>query len=243
VKIYYATRETTSKKSAAFLSVLVDRMMGLLALIAVSSVVCLLRLPDLLAHPETRALMVTLAIILGGSLVLVVCGFIVDRFDFADKLPRWLPMHARIVEFATAFSIYARAPRTLAATFLLSIPAHLLNFSTFYFAARAFGAFSGPWGWLDVFSVMPIIMTITSLPISLSGVGVREKLFQTVFTALFGTAASISVLISMGGFLMVVFWGLVGGAVYLLYRPSGGMHLNELREEVAAIEQRIENQA
>ena len=48
-------------------------------------------------------------------------------------------------------------------------------------------------------------------------------------------------MISITGFLMVVFWGLVGGCVYLVYRPSGGLHLRELQEQVDAIDESIEN--
>ena len=41
VKIYYAMRETSSKKTAALLSVLVDRMVGMLALVAITAVLVL----------------------------------------------------------------------------------------------------------------------------------------------------------------------------------------------------------
>jgi hypothetical protein len=240
VKIFYAMRETASKKSAAFLSVLVDRMMGLLALVAVTVVLCFLRFDQLMTKP---ALMGSLALIMGVMVGAVVGGFIVDRFHLAHRLPKWLPLHARIVEFAQAFSVYARDGRVMALTFGLSIPAHLFNFLAYYFAARAFGAFSGPSGLLDVFSVLPIINTIAALPISLSGVGVREQLFYDMFNSLFGTSESLAVMISITGFMMTVFWALVGGVVYLFYRPSGGLHLSEVQEEVGAVEDSIERGA
>jgi len=240
VKIFFAMRETASKKSAAFLSVLVDRMMGLLALVAITAVLCFLRFNELMAKP---VLMGSLASIMGVMVGLVLAGFVVDRFNLAHKIPAWLPLHARIIEFASAFSVYARDGRTMALTFFLSIPAHLLNFLAFYFAARAFGAFSQPSGVLDIFSVLPIINTITALPISLSGVGLREQLFYDLFHTLFGTSESIAVMISITGFMMTVFWGIVGGLVYLAYRPSGGLHLKEVEAEVEAVEDAIEKQA
>jgi glycosyltransferase 2 family protein len=241
VKIYYAMRETSSKKSAALLSVLVDRMVGLLALVAVSAVLCSLRLDRLLVNPLTRTLLAALALIMGGSLAVIVIGFCVERFHLADKLPHWLPLRGRIVELSTAFSTYARNPGVLAAAFGLSLPAHLLIFLSFYFTARAFGVFSGVAGLIDLLAVLPVILTIASLPISLSGIGVREQLFQTVLSSLFGTPQSVAVMISITGFLMVVFWGIVGGCVYLVYRPSGGLHLKEVQEQVDAIEESIEN--
>jgi uncharacterized membrane protein YbhN (UPF0104 family) len=243
VKIYYAMRETTSKKTAALLSVLVDRMVGMLALVAITAVLCSLRLDRLLADPLTRALLAALALIMGGSLALIVFGFCVDRFHLAHKLPHWLPMRGKIVELSTAFSTYARDPRVLISTFGLSVLAHLCIFFAFYFTARAFGVFAGLNGMIDILSVLPVILTLASLPISLSGVGVREQLFQDVLSAVFGTPESLAVMISITGFLMVVFWGLVGGCVYLVYRPSGGLHLQEVKQQVDAIEESIEDKA
>jgi len=243
IKIYYAMREAGSKKSAALLSVLVDRMMGLMAMVLVAVVLCSLRWDLILSHPQTAALMGTLGVILGGSLGLIILGFVVDRFHLAHKLPTWLPLHAKIVELSVAFSVYARSPRILLASFGISIPAHILNFLSFYFAARAFGVFPGLTGMVDVLAVLPIIMTIAAMPISLSGVGVREGLFEKVFSVLFDTPPSVAVLISITGFLMIVAWGLVGGLVYLAYRPSGGLHFDEMEKEVEDVEEAIEREA
>jgi len=239
VKIFYAMRETASKKSAAFLSVLVDRMMGLLALVAVTAVLVAFRYDLLKQKP---ALLSTCGGIMALMVGIVLAGFLVDRFHLAKKLPKRLPFHAKILEFASAFSIYTRDARTMAVTFALSVPAHLLNFLAFYFAARAFNLFRGPTGILDVFSVLPIINTITALPLSLSGVGLREELFKQLFS-IFGVEPNYSVMISISGFMMTVFWALVGGAIYLLYRPTGGIHLKEVEEEVEAVEESIEKQA
>lgn len=239
VKIFYAIRETASKKSAAFLSVLVDRMMGLLGLVAITALLVAFRYDLLKGKP---ALLSACAGIMALMVGLVIAGFLVDRFHLAKKLPRKLPFHAKILEFAAAFSIYARDGRTMGLTFGLSIAAHLLNFLAFYFAARAFNLFTQPSGIVDVFSVLPIINTITALPISLSGVGVREELFKQLFS-LFGVDGNYSVMISIGGFMMTVFWALIGGLVYLFYRPSGGIHIKEVEEEVEAVEESLENQA
>lgn len=239
VKIFYAMRETATKKSAAFLSVLVDRIIGLVALIAVAAVICALNFAALMGHPVTAALMGSLFVILGGSLALIVAGFIVDRLQLAHRLPTWIPLHAKIVELASAFSIYARDGRTLVATFAISLPAHLLIFSAFYFAARAF---TDTLTLMNVYCVMPVINTITALPISLSGVGVREGLFQKMFATLFNTPENIAVLVSLTGFFMTMVWGLAGGLVYLLYRPTG-VHLSDIENQVEAAEKDIEQSA
>ncbi len=243
VKIFYAMRETASRKGAALLSVLVDRMMGLIGLVVVTILLCSLKLDVLLAKPITQAIMGSLLLILGASLTAITAGFIVDRFHLAHKLPSWLPLRGRIVEFASAFSVYARNPKVILQTLGLSVPAHLLTFFSFYCAARAFGVFPGFTGLLDLFSILPAIMTIASLPISLAGVGVREQLFQNALGELFGTPESVAVMISITGFLMLVFWGLIGGITYIFYRPTGGLHIQEVEEEIAEVETEIESKA
>lgn len=240
VKIYYAMRETASKKSAALLSVLVDRMMGLLGLVLITAIVIAARWRELTAEAVTRGLLGTLVMVMGAMAGLVAVGFLVDRFHLASRIPSWLPLHGKIVELSHAFSIYARDARVLAVTFGLSVLCHICNFLGFYFAARAFGAFPGFRGFVDVASVLPIVMTIAALPISVSGLGVREVLFAQMFAAMFGTAAAASKMISITGFLLFVFWGLVGGIIYLFYRPSGGLHLKEMQSEIQETERGLE---
>ena len=193
VKIYYAMRETSSKKSAALLSVVVDRMVGMIGLVAITVVLCSLRLDLLLSHPLTRALLTGLVFIMLASLALIALAIFIEHFHLAHKLPDWMPMRVTILELSAAFSTYARDPRTLAITFGLSIVAHFCIFLSFYFSARAFGQYAGLSGMIEILAVLPVILTIASLPISLSGVGVREGLFQKVLSILYGTAESVAV--------------------------------------------------
>lgn len=240
VKMYYAMRETASKKSAALLSVLVDRMMGLVGLVVLTAVVIAARWQLLTAHALTQGLLGTLVLVMGIMLGLIAAGFVVDRFHLASRLPAWLPLHGKIIELAHAFSIYARDGRVLMATLGLSLACHVCNFFGFYFAARAFGQFPGFSGVVDVASVLPVVMTMAALPISVSGLGVREVLFAQMFAVMFGTPEAASKMISMTGFLMFVFWGMVGGAIYLFYRPSGGLHLRDVAREVESTESQLE---
>jgi hypothetical protein len=229
-------REAPDKKAGALLSVFIDRVVGVLALATVSAVVILARWNDL--WQSARMGVLTVALILGGSLGFIAVAWLVDRLNLTSKLPHWLPMHAKIAEAAAAFSMYAKAGGAVGTAFLLSLPAHLLLFSTFYFAAKAFGA---GLGLISVFCVMPIVSTVTALPISVGGAGVREGLFIKLLGALYKTPEAIAMTISISGFLMVVFWCLVGGVVYLLYRSSS--RIGEMEASVEAVEHRIEEQA
>jgi uncharacterized membrane protein YbhN (UPF0104 family) len=237
IKIFLIMREAPDKKAGAFLSVFIDRVVGVLALAVVSSVVILLRWKDLMAHEVTRYGVATAAVILGGSIGFVVVAWLTGHFNLASKLPRWLPAHDKIVEAAGAFVEYARAGGAVGKAFLLSLPAHLLMFSTFWFGAKAFAA---GLNLLSIYCVMPIVATVTALPISIGGAGLREGLFIQILGALYATPESIATLVSLSGFMMQVFWSLVGGAVYLGYRGSSHASLAEMEKSVDALEHQVE---
>lgn len=219
VKIFYAMRESGGERAGAFLSVVLDRVLGLLALAAVSAVVVGWQFQAYMATPVAQGLLLTIAAVLGASVGVVVVAAVVAALKLEERLPAWMPMRRAIVDLAVATQRYTRSPGTLFAAFALSIAGHLLLFSTFYFSAQAFTA-SLNLG--EIFSVMPIVNTITSLPISFSGIGVREELFQNLLDGLYGVPKAIAALISMGGYLVAVAWSLVGGVIYLFYRPSAG---------------------
>jgi uncharacterized membrane protein YbhN (UPF0104 family) len=241
VKIYYAMRETANRKSAAFLSVLVDRFMGVVGLVAVTCLLCSLHLGLLWTRPNMRLAVLVTAAVLGGSLALVAAGFLVNRFRWGSRIPQGLPLREKVLELATAIAIYAGNGRVLAATFGLSVGGHLLTFLAFFLVAQSFGLLPGWDGMVDLFSVLPVVMTMAALPVSLSGLGVRETMFEDGL-ALFGIPAAQAVMVSITGFLLIVFWGLVGGVIYLLYRPAGGIHLQELELEMKPAKKSREEQ-
>ena len=241
VKIFYAVKEAPKSKSAVFLSVVVDRITGMFALILVSAAVFLCFYDALTALPLVRAFLVTVGIIFGGFLGLILLAVVIDRYHLASRLPEKMPGHATILEIARAFSIYARNWKAVVAAILISLPLNLFIFGTGIFAAYAF---KGNPGAAAMTSVIPIVNTISSLPISLAGIGVREKLFAMMLHPMYGTPEDLAVLISITGFALGVLWGLLGGAVSLFYRPSDGsvVSMAGVEHEMDSIEHQIEEE-
>jgi uncharacterized protein (TIRG00374 family) len=242
VKIFLIIREAPHKKAGALLSVFIDRIVGLLALAAISAAMILFHWDELISHNFTRLVVFTVAIILGGSLAFILVAWLVDRLHLTARLPQWLPARAKIAEAATAFAEYARAGKSVTHAFLLSIPSHFLFFSTFYFGAKAFN--SGL-ELSNLFCVSPIVSTVTALPISVGGAGLREALFIKILGGLYSTPESIATLISLSGFMMSVFWSLVGGAIYLLYRSTSHdlPHMADMQGAVETLEHQVEAKA
>ncbi len=236
VKIYYLLKETKGQQTAAFLTVLMDRLLGLVALIAMTALLLGPRYQAFLETPATRALLWTLLFIMANALGAIAFSIVVTACGWIDKLPARLPGRDKLVEMSLAYGLYGRAWRTSLAGLAVSALAHGCFFTTFYFAARAF---TESVTWLNMMAVMPIVAVITSLPISISGVGVREGLFEKLLGDLHGVPGDTAVLISLTGFLVIVLWSAAGGLMYLFYRPSQHAALGEIIETVAEVEDEV----
>ncbi len=238
VKMFLTMRETKNNKAAALLSVFMDRVIGMMALIILSVVFLYFRY-DLLSHtPGSSALLTLLLWLLAASLVVTVGMFAVSGLGWVHYLPQWTPMRGRIVEMSAACHMYAKGWRQTIWAFLVSFPLFGMFFMTFYCAARAF---TDQLGMVDIFSVLPIVAVITAIPISVSGIGLRESLFVSLL-APFGISAAVATLVSVTGFLINTAGSLAGGLVFLFYRPSGRevVHLRDMAKEVDRLEDEIE---
>lgn len=243
LKIFYALRDNSArgKRAGAILSVVMDRMLGLLALILIGVIFVSLRYRWLTSTPRSAALLASFGTILGLASAGFIVGITVVAFNLADKLPASLPGRSKVLELATACRLCMQEwPATLGG-FLVSIVGHASFFFTYYFAALAVHANVKFW---DISALMPIVNTIVSLPISLSGVGVRETLFVDLLGDLCGVSAGKAAPTSMIGFICsVIFYGLIGGVVYLLFRthePAAPSDLIGLEEQ---LERQVEKDA
>jgi uncharacterized protein (TIRG00374 family) len=239
VKMFLTMREAKENKAAALLSVFMDRVIGMLALIFLSVGFLYFRY-DLLNHAEGSSTLLNLLLwLLGAALITILGMFAVSGLGWVHYLPQWTPLRGRIVEISAACHMYAKGWRLTIWALLISFPLFGMFFTTFYCAARAFTDLLGV---VDIFSVMPIVAVITAIPISVSGIGLRESLFVSLL-APFGVGAAIATLISVTGFLINTLGSLAGGIVFLFYRSSSheSINLRDMREEVDQLEDQIEH--
>jgi len=238
IKSYLILKET-DRKAGALLAVVFDRFIGLVALVAITVTLVSMRF-DLLAQThETRRYLWILLILLGVSIASLAVSFIVSGFKLFHLLPHKFPGREKLIEIASAYHLYARHWIATSLAFVASLVAHLATFTTFLCAAFALRA--------DVivtnfFAVMPIERTISALPISFAGVGIREKVLQTMLHQVCGVNEGVAVLIGSLSFLIMVVCCLPGGIVYFFYKPSGAakrVRMREMQREVATAEHEI----
>jgi uncharacterized protein (TIRG00374 family) len=236
LKIFFLLKEIPKKKAEGLLAVLMDRLIGLMALIMISSVIIAIQYNWLRTSAVAQKLTWVLLAILVASLGAIVFSFVISGFGLAHKLPKKMPMRDKLIDLAVAYNAYARAwPASLAAL-VASFGVHLASFSLFICAARAL---SVPISSGAILTVMPIILTLAAMPISVGGTGVREGLFAALLVPLCGISQSLAVTLSLTGFMLSAAWGVVGGVIYLLYRPSDHTKIREVERQVHQLEHEI----
>src|SRR5207249_7304919 len=180
-----------------------------------------------------------LLILLGASVTFLVATFIISGFKLFHFLPAHFPGRDKLIEIFAAYHLYAHHWRATLVAFGASIVAHLATFTTFLFAAYALGV-RVPL--LDFFAVMPVERTISALPISFAGIGLREKVLQIMLNGLCGVPEAQAILIGSLSFLIILICCIPGAIVYFFYRPSGvvtHVRLREMQKEVATLEHEI----
>ena len=221
MRILYLSREAPQKKLDAVLTVVMDRLTGLVSLITLAAGVLVVRYHWLSRSAAVDRLVDAMMVLLGISAVLLLLAI----FAAGSKTLAGRRLPAQIGQVLIALKrCGVQWGRTLAA-FGTTLVAHGLYYVTFCCGARALTR-GGPPSSIDVFSVMPIVNTLVTLPISLGGIGLRESLFQVLLHDLTGTPAAIGALIGTIGFCVQALWAAVpGAAAFIGYRWLGKAQL------------------
>jgi uncharacterized membrane protein YbhN (UPF0104 family) len=188
------TREP-GRRLAAGWSVVSDRLSGLMALVLLACGASLLQWQAVATSPRVIIWLLALGLIF-GPLVLV-------------RLGRQSP---RLGHLATALSLSRAYRREFLAAFALSLAVQAASIVQIAWLGRALGIELGLLGYAVV---VPLVSLATMLPVSISGIGVREGSF-VIFLASYGVPPPAAVALGLAWFLMNVIVGVIGGVVYLL---------------------------
>ncbi len=219
IKAWYVAHETHHKKAEAVATVVVDRLIGLLTLFVITLVMMGLYYHRVFDDPKLRLwAVITLAVV-----VSTVAGTALGFWKgFADKLPRLrallrrLPRYDTLKRMVDAYRTYASHPVVLGKTIALTVGVHTFSMLAIVFVGWGLGLRSTH-GVVDYFLYLPIINSVTAVPISISGFGVREGMYAVMFGEV-GIATSEAVALSLLGYLASLFWSLVGAFFYLTHR-------------------------
>jgi glycosyltransferase 2 family protein len=217
-------RQHPGRRAAAFVSVLLDRILSLLVLAALGAVAVVAEGARFL--PVRNPVLIALC---AGSLLAGL--YASSTLRRALHYRRWLerlPMSASLLQADDAFLVYGRRVDELAAAALLSLGNHLCVAFAILTLGRAFG--DAALSVLQYVAVSSIGNIASALPITPGGWGVGEAAYQYLF-GLVGGDGTIGVAVSIAFKLLFGLIGLCGGG-YLFF-SRGRREMRELRQAQA----------
>jgi hypothetical protein len=212
------TAGAAGSKTLATTVILIDRGLGLLALVGIAAVAASwtalgnARLAGPLSAP-----LLWLAFLggAGGALLAILApAAFTALFSPLRRLHAdWVDHRLGLV--TTALHRFREDPAALASGALGAVAVQLVLVAFYLAVARSLLVPIGP-GPLAV--IVPMSFLVQMLPISMNGLGVREATFGYYFTRL-GLTLESALLVSFLGAALIMLFSLVGGALYLFRRP------------------------
>jgi len=223
VKAVYAVKSADAHKRAqAVVTVVIDRVVGLLALALIAASVLVFKLED----PRYSELAVFIGLVLGGFVVASVL-FFSRRVRALIRFESWsarLPGGALIRKADEAVFLWRNHKRDVVVALLLSFANQLSIQGLMILFAAALHVTTlsgGPVDWTTFMCVLPVAFIVSALPVLPGGWGVREAAFAYCF-GLVGVGRNPAIALSVLNGMTQLFWGLLGGVYFLQGRKHHG---------------------
>jgi uncharacterized protein (TIRG00374 family) len=239
LKAYYAAKLAPDKRTRAVVSVIVDRAIGLLALIILGGTMAGYlayrehhspNRNELLAQKCLQVAVGSLVLVIGAGLGLAVLYKpMLRRMTGLDFVTRRLPMQTQLAKAKEAIVLYRRNPLLCLSALLVTFPVHMTTIVSATFAGKAFGLPLAPWYY---WVVVPVVVLAGSIPISPQGAGVME-FFAILLTRPQGATVSQAFALTMSIRLVQIFWNLTGG----IFVIRGGYHAPTEKEQESLTEE------
>jgi uncharacterized protein (TIRG00374 family) len=229
LKAYYVARETHHKKTEAVVTVLVDRIIGLFSLLVVG---CVMLPPnwELMSTPRLRAVVgIVLAMTVGCGVMMLFFfrGGVSKRFPKAREYLKRLPKGEAMERSLEAFREFGRNKTFWWEIIPVAILVNVIIVLHFIALTWGFRAHVSP---LALSAVVPMVTSISALPITPSGLGVRENLYVWMLAAPgLNVEPAKALLLSLIGYATSLIWSVIGGIVYVTQRDK--QHLKEIADE------------
>lgn len=231
-----AIARSQSRRTVAVATVLIDRAIGLWALIWLVALLggwfWLTDDPVLRQHAGLRAVVRSAWGFVAATVVVwALLGFLPEwrAQRFARRLTRLPKIGHNLAEFWRAIWMYRTRPRAVVLALLLSLVSQSGNVLTFHFAAQTF-TFPADEDVLPSLGehalIVPPGMAIEALFPAPGGVGGGEFGYGKLYT-LIGRPEALGVLASLARRMLQWIVGLIGYVVYLRLKPSLGRHSHE----------------
>jgi len=217
IKAYYAARETHHKKTEAVVTVFVDRMIGMWAMLFFAG---LLMIPNFALVRSQMKIAgfcgIIFAMLAGASGVLFLAfwGGVSQRFPHARTWLRKLPKGELFERSIDSCRQFGKRRGFLLKTMLISL---LINVVVVLQSTVLAGALGLEVDSVALWLIVPMVVCISALPIAPGGgTGVREYLYIFILGCLAPPVGkTLALSLSLLSYAPTLFWNLAGGVVYL----------------------------
>jgi uncharacterized protein (TIRG00374 family) len=220
LKAYYAAKHT-HYRTRAVMSVIVDRAIGLIALIMLGGAMASLQWRE----PAARRVALG-AVGMLGALALGLFIFytpVLRRAMGLGAIRRRLPMQRQVDKAVETMHIYRRRPWVVLGSLFGSLPVHMTVVLSAMFAGMAFDLPLRP---QHYWVIVPVVVLAGSIPISPQGAGVME-FFAIMLTRSHGCTVAQAFALTMSIRIVQILWNLTGGIFVL----RGGYHAPTQKEQ------------
>jgi glycosyltransferase 2 family protein len=193
-------------------TVLLDRLIGLVSLV-IMALVALVFSYGIVGVQDSRIAFITI-----GAFVALIVGWLVffnrglmRRFNWVFQLPFAKRTETSIRNLYESLHHLQNQPRLLLSALAVSFVMQIIEIGSIVFIAQALNIQIPI---VDFFIFVPLIWIVTTIPISISGLGLREGAFA-VFFAQVGVSSSDAVALSLLYYAYHLVLGIAGGLVFL----------------------------
>jgi len=192
----------TGKGSLSLASIFMDRYIGFAALIAICTVAFPFGFRFFAGSPTTWLLPVIVCSFIGASLLI-----------FGLRLGQRI---RALSEFYSYFHAYRNQATVIGKTFSLSLIVQLAGILSVYLLSLGMGQ---QIPFLAFLLFIPLIVLFTMIPLSISGLGIRESAF-VLFFGFVGVQPGVATALSLLWFITVSFASLIGLVEYIKYKEK-----------------------
>jgi glycosyltransferase 2 family protein len=224
VKAYYVALEHPERRTAGITTVFLDRVVGLLDLMALAGVAILLNWRAITGDPWLKSLAGLVAFILAGAVV----GGALFYSESLRSHPRTralagkLPFRDLLGKIQAAIYVYKFHPNLVMVAVVLSL---LVQVSVICIAFCYSMALDLPINFLSLFFIVPLANLASSIPGSPGGVGQLEGAYSVLFH-LFGFSEDSGLVLGIVQRLNWYVWSGVGWVYYMKKRTR----INQARQ-------------
>lgn len=218
-RMFYISRLAPGRVGEACTAVVLDRCTGL-ASILVLAALCIPWQWNLLATSQQTHWLALIILCAGAALFVFGALFFLaghPTHQWFEKRLLSLPAHSLRDEAARIWGLLCINKNRLAQVFCGALLTQLLLCMLFYLAGISVGIRLPLFSW---FTFVPIVLAANALPLTIAGLGVREYLLVLFLGVTAQVESERALAASFVVFAMILGVSLLGGLLYIFYRPK-----------------------